>query len=250
MKSKIYLSCLIVTLILFAGSCLFIYSQDDISRFIRGMDVYQRQEVRQLTERVWHLEDIKWGLESKLTEVDKNKAFTERSHEKQIKLIKESHVDIRETYENRVEDLSDEIKRLEKQFEIFQKELASESYGGWEGLDNFSDLRELYDFLAGEQSWLIDWEEEDFDCDDYTFTLMKHGAEQGKAVYPVILFTMQGYNILSAHTMNFVIVKRHVPNMGEVDFIVAIEPQTLGTTFIGRVDQKAEWIKKWYAFLP
>jgi cell division protein FtsB len=202
-----------------------------------------KQEVRLLRDTNWELESKVWELEDQLASWERDGALQKRSFDRALKTTKEH-------YEDLIVDLKDEIEALEDEIEVLKEELAKDSYGGWEGLENFSGMEELYSFLAQESIWRINYTDDTFDCDDYTFLLMKHGAAQGKAVYPLLVISMQGYYVVGLHTMNFVIVSRPVPGAGMVDFVVAIEPQTLTTTLIGRVDDKASWITKWYSFLP
>jgi hypothetical protein len=219
----------------------FLPRPDDTAYHQQVIEYYQMaQDARAdnwtLTQQIW---DLQAQVEDATQELDTTVWFYKRDIEK-----------LSNYYEELYQRAIDEIDNYQQQVETLQKELAKKVYGGWQGLENFDDMAEVHRFLSEESLWRIDYEPVDFDCDDFMFTMMQHGAAKGKAVYPVIVFSLSGNQIVSSHTMNFVIVSRYVPEYGDKAVIVLIEPQTLETFIVGVVDDKATWNTQLMPFLP
>lgn len=147
-----------------------------------------------------------------------------------------------------VRSLNEEIERLSLQLELLQ-ELNSENETGWTGLANFADMADLHRFLVEEQLWKIEWAD-DFDCDNFAFTLMEHGARWGYAVYPTVVIFTHGNQIVGGHLMNFVLVEKLLEGRGKIEAVVLIEPQTLEFYVMGSVDDEASWARKILPFMP
>lgn len=156
-----------------------------------------------------------------------------------------------------LEDYRDKIKDIEDEKEALRKQLTDELAKVWGNreLQDFESMDSLLAFLVEDDTdkmeYILEKGKTEYVCSHYTFQLMRNAADKGYRLYPVFIFSMQGYYITGSHLMAFAIVEKYIPGLGdEHRVIIAVEPQTDEVTIIGRLYDKDSWIRKWYQFLP
>jgi len=203
------------------------YFAPDVVVLEMQLNVYE-QQIHELYTQIW-------GLKNSLAEQD-------RVYEGK-----------RKAWADTLRDYREQIQQVEDEKEALRKQLADELAEVWGNreLRDFDNMDELLMFIVEDQTdkmeYVLERGKTEYVCTHYTFQLMRNAADKGYRLYPVVIFSMQAYYIVGAHTMNFAVV-------GEGKYrdrmIVAIEPQTDEVVIIGSLYDQSTWISQWYRFLP
>jgi len=176
----------------------------------------------------------------KLTQAKEKEASLTR----QLKYREQAYASIME----RIELKEQEATKLREQL----NSMLREPWGTGE-LRDFESMDELLIFLANDDTDKMEYvgnEEVKYVCSHFSFTLMHNAEKQGYRIYPVLMYAMHGYQIVSSHMMCFAVCNKYISGVGEKRFLVAIEPMTDEVTIVGSVYDDRTWIDKWYKFLP